>query len=72
MSKKKVSFDKKNFSDEFEDYGGALGDKSSKNTSRRFKEKHSLDSDEEDLEEETQLNADDIEGSKTAFKQSCF
>lgn len=62
MSKKSVRFDKKDANDEFEDYGALLGDKTSKNKSRRFKEKHSLDSDEEDAEEETQLDEDEIEG----------
>jgi CD2 antigen cytoplasmic tail-binding protein 2 len=75
MSKKSVRFDKKDANDEFKDYGALLGDKTSKNKSSRFKEKHSLDSDEEDAEEETQLDEDEIEGNEfyfsNAFHQCC-
>lgn len=48
MSKRKVQFDEST--------------KESGESSRRFKEKHSLDSDEEDEETTEKLDEDDIEG----------
>lgn len=48
MSKRKVQFDEP--------------ERETGESSRRFKEKHSLDSDEEDVEAEEKLDEDDIEG----------
>ena len=59
MDKKKVRFDSKHLPNNFDD--DIIGS-SDNNKSRRFKEKHSLDSDEEDNTVENQLHEDDIEG----------
>ena len=51
MSKRKVQFQEQE-----------LGAEAKGSGSRRFKEKHSLDSDEEDDEKEEVMHEDDIEG----------
>ena len=59
MSKRKVQFADPELGEELQG-GGSLTVQKEQN--RRFKEKHSLDSDEEDEEKEEQMDEEDIEG----------